>query len=62
MSNSGIQGTMADFNPRAYVRHDPNPGLPGSGPGNFNPRAYVRHDVSILVGIVRLSISIHVPT
>ena len=44
-SNAGIQGTMADFNPRARVGHDAFPLPTLSERCNFNPRARVGHDV-----------------
>jgi len=35
-----------DFNPRAYVRHDPPAALQEVTVTYFNPRAYVRHDLA----------------
>jgi len=37
----------ADFNPRAYVRHDSRSARPVTSWNNFNPRAYVRHDYTM---------------
>ncbi len=57
------QTAQADFNPRAYVRHD-RANRSDLKPKNkhFNPRAYVRHDVTSGKPPLGERISIHVPT
>jgi len=48
-----ITGLADDFNPRAYVRHDPLDDAVYLVILDFNPRAYVRHDSDMgLVEIV----------